>query len=577
MRTVFSYLKTYRAAAFIAIALMLVELALELAQPYIMSKMIDEGIVGNDLDVVYRWGGFLILFSVVAFFAGILSSFYAAHVSQSFGFDLREKLYGKVQAFSFANFNQFPESSLLTRLTNDVTQLQNTVFMGLRIMLRAPLLVVGSVVMAFVVNPMLALWFAAAIPFLGLFLLWVLRRGEKLFRAVQQGLDDVNGIMQQNLIGMRLIRVFVRMKTEAARFASFSEVLMNRTVAALRLTELTMPIILLVINATVIAVLWVGRIQLDGNGATVGEIVAIVNYATRTSGALSLMSMIVVNFSRARASAQRMEEVLLTEIDLKDAEGTTSNEWNKPIGSIEFNHVSFRYPDGDSAVLSGISFRAEPGETIAIMGATGSGKTSMLQLIPRLYDTEEGTVLVGGLDSRLWKLEQLRKHIGYVPQEIMLFTGTVADNIRWGKENADMDEIMDAAKKAQIHDTIMKLPRQYDTIVGQKGVNLSGGQKQRLTIARALVRKPDILLLDDCTSALDVQTENALLAALREVRCTTLLITQKISSTLNADRILLLDDGALIASGTHEELLRTSSLYRKICDSQYRKAGVTHA
>lgn len=577
MRTIFSYLKTYRAAAFIAIALMLVELSLELAQPYLMSKMIDEGIVGNNLDVVYRWGGFLILFSGIAFGAGILSSFYAAHVSQSFGFDLREKLYGKVQAFSFANFNQFPESSLLTRLTNDVTQLQNTVFMGLRIMLRAPLLVVGSVVMAFIVNSMLALWFAAAIPFLGLFLLWVLKRGEKLFRAVQQGLDDVNGVMQQNLIGMRLIRVFVRMKTEASRFASFSRVLMNRTVAALRLTELTMPIILLVINATVIAVLWVGRIQLDVYGATVGEIVAIVNYATRTSGALSLMSMIVVTFSRARASAQRMEEVLLTEIDLKDADDAVSNEVNKPIGSIAFNNVSFRYPDTDSDVLSGISFRAEPGETIAIMGATGSGKTSMLQLIPRLYDTEEGTVLVGELDSRLWKLEQLRKHIGYVPQEIMLFTGTVADNIRWGKENADLDEIMDAAKKAQIHDTIMKLPQQYDTIVGQKGVNLSGGQKQRLTIARALVRKPDILLLDDCTSALDVQTENALLAALREVHCTTLLITQKISSTLNADRILLLDDGGLIASGTHEELLRTSGLYRKICDSQYRKAGVTHA
>lgn len=577
MRTVFSYLKTYRAAVFIAIALMLVELALELAQPYLMSKIIDEGIRASNLEVVYRWGIFLVLFSFVAFAAGILSSFYAAHVSQSFGFDLREKLYGKVQAFSFANFNQFPESSLLTRLTNDVTQLQNTVFMGLRIMLRAPLLVIGSVIMAFIVNPMLAVWFAAAIPFLGLFLLWVMRLGEKLFRAVQQGLDDVNGVMQQNLIGMRLIRVFVRMKLESKRFAGYSQVLMDRTVAALRLTELTMPVILLVINATVIAVLWVGRAQLDINGATVGDIVAIVNYATRTSGALSLMSMIVVNFSRARASAQRMEEVLLTEIDLKDAETDTSSDGNKPNGSITFKKVSFRYPDTDAAVLTDISFKAEPGETIAIMGATGSGKTSMLQLIPRLYDAEEGTVEVGGLDSRLWKLERLRNHIGYVPQDIMLFTGSVADNIKWGKDSANMDEIMDAARKAQIHETIMKLPQQYDTVVGQKGVNLSGGQKQRLTIARALVRKPEILLLDDCTSALDVQTENALLAALREVRCTTLLITQKISSTLNADRVLILDDGRLIASGTHEELLRTSSLYRKICDSQYRKAGVTHA
>ncbi|MCR2807964.1 ABC transporter ATP-binding protein [Paenibacillus soyae] len=576
MRKVFFFLGSYKAAVAVAIALMLVELTLELLQPFLMAKMIDEGIQARNMDVVMQWGGFLLAFSVVAFGAGILSSFFAAHVSQSFGFDMREKLYEKVQSFSFANFNRFPESSLITRLTNDVTQLQNTVFMGLRIMLRAPLLVIGSVLMAFIVNPMLALWFAASIPFLGLFLIWVLKRGEKLFRSVQQGVDDVNGVIQQNLIGMRLIRVFVRMRHESLRFAGFSAELMNRTVAALRLTELTMPVIMLVINASIIAVLWYGRGQLETAGATVGEIVAIVNYATRTSGALSLMSMIVVNFSRARASAHRMNEILETEIDLKDAEGNREAPASEA-GSVSFKDVGFRYPDTESPILKHISFEAAPGETIAIMGATGSGKTSMLQLIPRLYEAEEGAVCVSGMDTRLWKLDRLRGQIGYVPQDIMLFTGTVADNIRWGKEDATLDEIMHAAKLAQIHDTIMRLPQQYETIVGQKGVNLSGGQKQRLTIARALVRKPAILLLDDCTSALDVQTENALLGALREVKCTTFLITQKISSTLNADRILLLDDGALLASGKHDELLRTSLLYQKICDSQYRKAGVSHA
>lgn len=576
MLTMFTFLKKYRFAAYVALLLMLVELVVELLQPYIISKIIDDGIDNNNLSVVLQWGGFLIGCSVIAFIVGILSSFYASHVSQSFGFDLRERLYEKVQSFSFANFNRFPESSLITRLTNDVSQLQNTVFMGLRIMLRAPLLVIGSIVMAFIVHPKLAIWLAAVIPFLGVFLLWVLKKGEKLFRSVQKQLDQVNSVMQQNLIGMRIVRVFVRMKHESKRFAFSSEQLMDRTVSALRLTEVTMPIVLLFMNAIVIAVLWFGRIELDRNGASVGEVVAILNYAMRTIGALSIMSMIVVNFSRARASAQRIEEVVLTDIDLTDT--VDSDEAVKlRDGYVSFENVSFEYPDSDLHVLRDISFSVLPGETIAIMGATGSGKTSLIQLIPRLYDVQTGVIRVDGKDNRLMKLEQLRKQIGYVPQEIMLFTGTVADNIRWGKENASIEEIIEAAKLAQIHDTIMKLPEQYDSIVGQKGVNLSGGQKQRLTIARALVRKPVVLLLDDSTSALDVQTEAALLQALKNMSCTTFLITQKISSTVAADSILLLDEGQLLAQGKHEQLIRESSLYQKIYESQFGKEGVSRA
>ncbi|KRE45875.1 ABC transporter ATP-binding protein [Paenibacillus sp. Soil522] len=576
MLTMFIFLKKYRFAAYVALLLMLVELMVELLQPYIISKIIDDGIVHNNLLVVLKWGGVLIGCSIFAFVAGILSSFYASHVSQSFGFDVRERLYDKVQSFSFANFNRFPESSLITRLTNDVTQLQNTVFMGLRIMLRAPLLVVGSIVMAFIVQPKLAVWLAVVIPFLGIFLLWVLKKGEGLFRSVQQHLDQVNGVMQQNLIGMRIVRVFVRMQHESARFAHSSGQLMDRTVAALRLTEATMPIVLLVMNASVMAVLWFGRIELDTSGATVGEVIAIINYATRTTAALSIMSMIVISFSRARASAQRMEEVVLTDIDLTDTTG--SDEAAKPReGQVSFENVSFQYPASDQRVLDHISFSAKPGETIAIMGATGSGKTSLVQLIPRLYDVQTGEISVDGTDNRLMKLKHLRKQIGYVPQEIMLFTGTVEQNIRWGKEDATLEEIIEAAKLAQIHDTIMKLPEQYDTIVGQKGVNLSGGQKQRLTIARALVRKPVILLLDDSTSALDVQTEAALLQALKQLKCTTFLITQKISSTVSADSILLLDDGRLLAQGKHEQLIRESGLYQKIYESQFGKEGVSRA
>lgn len=576
MLTMFTFLKKHRFAAGIALLLMLMELTVELLQPFIISKIIDDGIGQDDLSVVLNWGGILIGCSAIAFIVGIFSSFYASHVSQSFSFDLRERLYDKVQSFSFANFNRFPESSLITRLTNDVMQLQNTVFMGLRIMLRAPLLVIGSIAMAFAVQPKLALWLAAAVPFLGIFLLWVLKKGAKIFQSVQLQLDHVNGVMQQNLIGMRIVRVFVRMKHESQRFSQSSGQLKDRTVEALRLTEMTMPIILLVMNACVMAVLWFGRVELDINGATVGEVVAVVNYATRTTAALSIMSMIVVNFSRARASAQRIEEVLLTDIDLTDSQESDASV--TPLnGHVSFEHVSFLYPDTQQRVLSDISFTAKPGQRIAIMGATGSGKSSLIQLIPRLYDVQSGTIRVDGTDNRQMKLDLLRRQIGYVPQEVMLFTGTVEQNIRWGRNDSSLEEIMEAAKLAQIHDTIMKLPQQYNTIVGQKGVNLSGGQKQRLTIARALVRKPVILLLDDSTSALDLQTEAALLHAIKQMNCTTFLITQKISSTVGADSILLLDEGELLAQGTHEQLIRESGLYRKIYESQFGKEGISRA
>lgn len=612
MRVMFSYLSKYRAAAFVAILLMFFELIVELLQPYLIAKIIDEGIVPNRSDVVMFWGGLMLACSLIAFVIGILSSFYAAHVSQSFGFDLRQSLYSKVQDFTFPQFGRFQVSSLITRLTNDVQQLQNTVFMGLRVMLRAPLFVFGSVIMSLLVNPSVALWFIIGLPFLCLFLAWVLKRGESLFSAVQSRLDKVNGVIQQNLIGMRLIRVFVRMRHEGAKFDQASGELTNRTIAALRFTELTMPIILLVMNTCIILVLWFGKIGVDAGAASMGEIVAIVNYATRTTGALSLMSMIVVAFSRGRASAQRISEVELaandTEQDASKAADHSSDEaasnaakasgdvsansqnrearannengygTARPLkGAVEFRQVGFRYPDSDVNVLSDISFSARAGETLAIMGSTGSGKTSLLGLIPRLYEADEGAVLVDGIDNRKMELETLRRQIGYVPQEIMLFSGTVAENISWGKRDASLDEIKDAAKRAQIHETIMKLPLQYDTVIGQKGVNLSGGQKQRLSIARALVRKPAILLLDDCTSALDVRTESALLAELKDLACTILLVTQKISSTANADTILLMDDGRLLASGSHHELMQNSLLYQRIYESQYGKAGVGNA
>ncbi|KON89711.1 ABC transporter ATP-binding protein [Sporosarcina globispora] len=576
MARVLAFLKPYRIAVAIALSLMLTELAVELIQPLLMAKIIDEGILQNDLQEVVMWGGVMLAASFAAFAAGVINSYYAAHVSQSFGFDVRKSLYDKVQSFSFANFNLFPASSLITRMTNDITQLQNTVFMSLRIMMRAPLLIIGGLIMAFVVNVKLALFLSAAAPFLFLFLYWVMGKGGELFKAVQEKLDSVNSVMQENLTGIRLIKAFVRRNHEVKRFTRTNEDLRGGTVKALRLMEVTMPVLLLIMNLSILGVLWFGGIQVNTGEVKVGEVVAIVNYATRITAAFSIFSWIIMAFSRARASSNRVAEVLETDVDLTDR-SESRNGLTVSQGKIRFADVSFKYPDNSEKVLDGISFIINPGETVAILGATGSGKTSLFQLIPRLYDVTGGKVEIDGHDVREMKMENLRRKIGFVPQEALLFTGSVKENISWGKEDASLEEITEAAINAQIHETIMKLPQGYETKVGQRGVNLSGGQKQRLSIARALVRMPKILLLDDSTSALDMKTEAKLLGSLKKYACTTLIITQKISTAMEADRILLLEDGRLLAEGDHENLLKTSGLYKRIFQSQSGEENRNHA
>ncbi|MCF7756379.1 ABC transporter ATP-binding protein/permease [Paenibacillus xylanexedens] len=591
------YLKKYRVAAIAALVMMLIELVVELAQPYLISKIIDNGIQQGDLSVVWLWGGVLVGSAVVAFAAGIASSFFASHASLGFGYDLREKLYEKVQTFSYVVFNRFATSSLITRLTGDVTQVQDTVFMSLRFMTRVPLVVIGSMIMAVIVNPRLGLLLVVMVPVLLIVVVWMIKKAALLFRNVQRRLDAVNGVIQENLTGIRLIRVFVRMGHEIERFAGFSGKLMKGTISALRLTETTMPFMLLMMNVCIIAVLWFGRVDIASGNATVGEVVAVINYLLRTIGAMSALSWILVTFSRASASAQRLNEVFNTE-------DTSETEQNKAVsasapsaksmksshfpqsvypakkqravqGAVEFRSVGFSYPNSEITVLDNITFTAKAGERIAIMGATGSGKSSLVQLIPRLYTEDQGKVRIDGADASELDLSMLRGAIGYVPQEVVLFTGSIRENIAWGQEDATLDEIVEAAKRAQIHETIENLPNGYDTLLGQRGVNLSGGQKQRLSIARALVRRPRILILDDSTSALDVATEGRLLDALEELSCTTFIITQKISSTTSADLILLLDDGQLIGQGKHEDLMESSELYRRIHESQYGE-GAQH-
>lgn len=584
MSVMTAILKKYRIAAVSAIVMLLIELAVELVQPLIISRIIDHGIRQHAVSVAWIWGGVLMVSALAAFLAGIASSFFASHVSQGFGYDLRDKLYEKVQSFSYEVFNRFAASSLITRLTGDITVLQDVIFMCLRFASRVPLVVVGSVVMALVVHVKLGLLLTVTVPVLLAFVLWMIRKASALFRTVQRRTDHVNGLIQENLTGMRLIRVFVRMSHEIGRFEQRNRALREGTVAALKLTETTMPFLLFIMNAGIIAVLWFGRIEIADGGASVGEVVAVINYSLRTIGALSALSWIMSSLSRGAASAGRVREVLEENDPVGEREsraggasGADVVEDAAPIqGRIEFREVSFRYPGRDVMALERISFTAEPGQRIAILGATGSGKSSLVQLIPGMYEPTEGTILIDGTDIRELDRKRLRRAIGYVPQEVMLFSGTIRENIAWGRENATLEQIRTAARQAQIHDTIERQPQGYETRLGQRGVNLSGGQKQRLSIARALIRRPAILILDDSTSALDVRTEAALLKEISRLSCTTLLVTQKISSTMTADLILLLDDGRLIASGKHEELLQHSELYRRICESQLGKEAEAH-
>lgn len=592
-----TFLKPYKKPIIIALALMGVELIVELWHPLLMKTVIDEGIMKHDLSAVLGWGGLMVAVALLGFAAGITNSFYSSYVSQHFGYDVRAKLFLRIQDFSVSAFQRFPASALITRMTSDVNQLQNVVFMGLRIMLRAPLLMAGSLIMALLIDVRIAGILLIAVPICVSILIWMMRKGFQLFRAVQNQLDATNGIVRENLMGMRLIKAFVRYRREIDRFDRNNTQLMERTAKALRLIETTIPVLLLLMNISILVILWFGNWQMGIGGASAGDAAAIVIYATRITGIFGLLSHILMSAARARASARRIQEVLQAEDrgeetqvweDSRAAMGAEAEEegpaaaaaeapclGKEILGKLEFEAVTFRYPGTSEPVLRDLSFVVQPGETVAVMGATGSGKSSMFQLIPRLFQPERGRILIDGIDIRDLPLEEWRRSIGMVPQEVVLFTGTIADNIRWGQNDASLDEVMEAAKHAQIHETILGLSEGYGTIVGQKGVNLSGGQKQRLSIARALIRKPRLLLLDDSTSALDLKTEARLLQALKRYDCTTLIITQKVSTAMQADRVILLDQGRIISQGTHEELTASSDLYRRIVASQFGEKAVS--
>ncbi|SHM68413.1 ABC transporter ATP-binding protein [Gracilibacillus kekensis] len=570
MKIIFKYADTYRKSMVIALLLMIVELIVELIQPILMAKIIDDGILSEDMSTIYVYGTILLGLTLIAFTAGIASSFFAAEVSQGVGHDLRRDMFRNVQMFSAMKIQQFATSSLLTRMTNDVTQVQNLLFAFMRIMLRAPLFIIFGIVMSFTLNIPLALILLATIPLLMVAMFWLMIRGMRLFRQVQERIDQVNNVIRENLLAIKLVKAFHRMAFENNRFASVNTTLKDKNKQALWVMEFVMPIVMLIMNLAMIGLLWLGYIQLDTGTAQAGEVVAVINYATRMLASFGVFSFLLMNVSRGRASAKRINDILDQSAD--DVVNHNQNR-EKIKGDVRLERVSFHYPKTEYNVLRDISFDVSSGERIGILGETGSGKTTLLNLIPYLFHPSAGTIYIDGRPIKQLG-NTVRHDVTLVPQEGFLFSGTIQENIRWGNEHLSFEQVKKVAKDAQLHDFIMTLPNDYHTLIGQRGVNLSGGQKQRLSIARALADDPKILLLDDSTSALDATTEAQVLRAIGNRRCTTFVVSQKISSVLDADQIIVLEKGEIAGIGKHQQLVESNSLYQKIWRSQQKKGVV---
>ena len=567
-----SYILPYKSAFILGPLMMVTEVLGEILLPKFMSMIINHGVAQKDGGYILKMGLVMAITSFLMAAGGILGAYFAAKASISFTSDLRRDLFARVQQFSFKNIDTFSTGSLVTRLTNDIQQVQNLIMMGLRMMLRAPGMFLGALVMAFWMNAELAAVILVVIPLLTAAIVWILRTAYPRFTAMQKALDTLNSGIQEVLTNVRVVKSFVREDYEEKRFADTNRELKEAGLRALKIVIATMPVMMFAMNVTTLAVVWFGGNLIIGGRMAVGDLTAFTTYIVQILMSLMMLSMVFLQSSRAMASIRRIDEVLDEPIDLSD-ENASQKDRKVEKGRVEFKDVSFSYREGGEPVLSHISLTAEPGETIGILGATGSGKTSLVQLIPRLYDVTEGSVRVDGIDVREYSLKNLRDGVGMVLQKNVLFSGTIEENLRWGDETATEEEVRRAAVYAQADSFVNSFAEGYKTEMGQGGVNVSGGQKQRLCIARALLKKPKILILDDSTSAVDTATEAAIRSAFREdLKDTTkFIIAQRLSSLEYADRILVLEDGRIIGEGTQEKLLASCEAYREIYETQYGK------
>jgi len=572
-----AFLKPYWRWIALAPLLMTLEVAMNLMQPRLIQTIVDQGIAQLNLHLILQTGLLMVVLTVIGALGGMSNGIFAEMTVQGFSADLRQFLFRKVQTFSFGNLDELDTGQLITRLTNDVTQVQEAILMILRMLVRAPLLLIGSLIMAIVTSPQLAFLPLVLMPIELVAVLWVINRATPLYTIVQDRLDSLNEVMQENLAGVRVVKAFVRAAHEESRFRGANENLTNQSIKAARTVAAMPSFMMMTMNIGIVSVLWFGGKQVMLGNMHIGQIIAFVNYLMTTLFSLMMVSQMVIQLARAQASAKRIQEVIDREPAVQDKSGARRDLPTQ--GRVAFENVAFSYNgDGCDPVLKGVSFSAEPGQVVALLGTTGAGKSSLVNLIPRFYDTTAGRVTVDGVDVRDLDQEALRRKVGIALQETVLFSGTIGDNIRYGKPDASQEEVVAAAKAAQAHEFILGLPEGYSTQVGQRGVNLSGGQKQRIAIARALLIQPAILILDDSTSAVDVETEARIQEALDELmqHSTAFVIAQRISTVLTADKILVLDNGQIVAEGTHRQLLASSPIYREIYDSQLGNGVTSH-
>lgn len=573
MKRYWKYIKPYLPAFIIGPLMMIVEVIGEVVLPKLMANIINVGVANGSVGYITGTGALMILVALLMMAGGVGGAYFGAKAAVSFAADLRKDAFDKVQTFSFANLDQFSTGSLITRLTNDITQVQNLINMALRMMLRAPGMLIGALIMAFVMNAELAVIVLIVMPILVGAIAVLIKIAFPKFKIMQKKLDALNSNIQEMLTNVRVIKSFVRGDYEEKKFAASNEDLKQTSLGAFKTIIIVMPLMMLMMNGTTLAVVWFGGRQIIVGNMQVGDLTAFTTYIVQILMSLMMLAMVILQSSRALASLSRIREILDTEVDLNDEH---CKEPDKIVssGRVEFRDVSFRYyKENKEAVLSHISFAVKSGQTLGIIGSTGSGKTTLVQMIPRLYDVDEGEVLVDGVNVKDYTLENLREGVGMVLQKNVLFSGSILENLMWGDENASIEEVRKAAQAAQADGFVSSFTGGYEMDLGQGGVNVSGGQKQRLCIARALLKKPKILILDDSTSAVDTATEAKIRESFAgELKNTTkIIIAQRISSVQEADEIMVLDDGKIVGFGKHEDLLASCEAYQEIYYSQMDK------